>query len=79
MSKCRKCKADIVFAKTERGKWMPYNVEPDSNGTLVLIGSDNDGQPLVKVADLFTTSDETRYMAHWATCSDPEFFRGKKQ
>jgi hypothetical protein len=77
MAKCRKCEADIRFAKTEQGKWMPYDSTPNPDGGLTLIGHDDSGVALVKVIDLFTPADAVRYMAHWATCSDPEFFRGK--
>lgn len=77
MSKCMKCKAEIRFAKTEQGKWMPYNPEPNADGKLTLDGKNQNGIALVRVVDLFTPPDAVRYMAHWATCSDPDYFRGR--
>jgi len=75
MPLCRKCPARIRFCKTADGKWMPIDAEPNPDGNLVLDGHDEDGNPLVRVADLFTAADAVRYMPHWSTCPVAGEFR----
>ena len=79
MSKCQKCKAEIIFAKTEAGKWTPVDAKPNPDGKLVRIEDLPDGTPVVKVVDLFTPRSAERLMAHWGTCTDPDYFRGRSE
>ena len=75
MARCRKCPAEIVFAKTASGKWMPIDKVPNVDGNLADAGFDDEGTMLVAPVDLFTGPDATRYMPHWATCPAAEDFR----
>lgn len=72
---CRKCPAEIIFAKTPAGAWMPVDAEPNPDGNLAECGRNDDGVLLVAPVDLFTPAGARRRMPHWATCTSPEEFR----
>jgi hypothetical protein len=60
---CRSCAAPIVWARTNRGKMMPIDPAPRSDGNLVYIG--------VGVVEVVTGERlplEERYVAHFVTC-----------
>lgn len=76
-SRCRSCRAPILWAGSERGKWIPLDREPyvgDSpRGLFVLRGE-------VAIA---TTPDafpgERLYRSHFASCPDFERWRGSRR
>jgi hypothetical protein len=77
LSKCQGCGAAIRFVKTEAGRWMPLEPDPDPEGTVV-VGAD--GLARVLTGGLFDEPAEgERYVPHWAKCpKSKDFKRGKK-
>ena len=81
MSRCKSCGAEIVWVKTDKGKWIPcdewliaYKEDPEGdellvidNGETVRCRTEFDGEP----SGLART-------AHFATCPDAEKFRRKR-
>ena len=52
MPKCRTCPALIVWAKTEKGKNIPLDAEPEKR--FVIIRNDGDA-PVVKLVETYQT------------------------
>lgn len=76
MATCRKCPAKIWWCQTLAGEWMPVDQKPNPKGNLIILDrKGEDGQTIVATADLFTPTDRTRYMPHWATCPAAKEFR----
>ncbi len=66
MSRCEACNAKIKWVKTTNGKRMPLDVDPVATNVMIeFMGT----YSLVKEA----------FVSHFATCSEPERFRGKKR
>lgn len=61
MSRCRSCSAEITWAVTAKGRRIPLDAVPTSNGTLLL----RNGKAESAVG---AEPDEPRYTAHFATC-----------
>lgn len=59
MSKCKSCKADIMWTRTDSGKAMPLDAEPEKR--IVIAGA------TAKVVDTYTS--------HFATCPNAEAHR----
>lgn len=36
-SRCRSCNAAIVWARSRNDKWLPFDFEPHSRGTFILM------------------------------------------
>lgn len=66
MSRCRSCRAEIVWAKTRDGKAAPFERDPKGVWTIV------DG-----VAYAAQDGDE-RYTSHFATCPQAATWRGAR-
>ena len=64
--RCRTCKAPIVWAVSENGKWMPLDATPNPRGEWRLFGDAPraDYVPADRRAEL---ADQL-LVAHWATC-----------
>ena len=86
MNACRRCKAPIIWAETERGKKMPLDAEPvdlatltHSRGLFVLRdwpGGEEGRRVAVAVTDGFVLgSKDPAYVSHFATCPYAEEFR----
>ena len=60
--KCKGCKADIYWVKTEFGKWLPL----DTTVQMIIVHEDN------------KWIAKSGYTSHWATCPDAEDFRTGK-
>jgi hypothetical protein len=63
---CRSCKARIVWAIGPGGKWMPFDAEPNPDGTWRFFGD-------VPRAEHVATERRVElagqlHMTHWATC-----------
>ena len=80
MSACRSCGARIVWAETEKGRKMPIDFYPSSEGTIVLRYPQGEKQPLAIVgvpADAFPRED--RFTSHFATCPQADEWRGGRR
>lgn len=65
MSVCRSCKAEIVWAVSEKtGKRLPLDPIPVPTGNLQIVGEAK-GTPLVRF-DL--DGDGPKYLTHFVTC-----------
>jgi hypothetical protein len=63
---CRSCKAEIVWAITESGRWMPLDAEPNPRGEWRLFG---DTPRAVHVEpERRAELAEQLMVPHWATC-----------
>lgn len=72
---CRSCKAEVVWAKTERGKRMPMDAEPSLRGTFRLEQRGTEGTlaVFVKPGD----RSGPLYMSHYASCAQASDWRKK--
>jgi len=70
MSRCTSCDGRILWARTPKGKLIPLDPLPDPRGNMVLEGTT---ARVATAADF--PLDGPRYMPHWATCPDGEYFR----
>lgn len=85
--RCKSCQAPIRWGRTEKGKGVPLDPEPVSDGNLLL--DPDAGMVLVggnPVAELPVRHlrrgedpgpDATRYRSHFATCPDADDWRGQ--
>ena len=60
MSKCRSCGADIVWAKTTKGKAIPLDPAPVEGGNIYLSADD--------VALVTTPGERPLHVSHFTTC-----------
>jgi len=75
---CRSCGAPIFWVETEKGKAMPVDAEPVSDGNVEMTGEMVGNRPLVRVhangqSQLLDTGD--RYLSHFTTCPDSAEWR----
>lgn len=63
-SHCRACGAEMIWAKTTRGRALPLDAKPDPKGNVTL---DESGLATVYGAAL-PPDNATIYMPHHATC-----------
>lgn len=75
---CDSCRQPIIFATTSRGKAMPVDVEPSSNGNVLL--SPWHGAMLAGVlgpaqANAARRGGKALHLSHFATCSDAPAWR----
>jgi hypothetical protein len=75
-SRCGSCQAPVIGALTVNGKFMPVDVEPVSDGNLILIATDP--IPHVTVIKAGQTVDVPRYVSHFATCPHAAQHRRKR-
>lgn len=70
---CRTCKAPVVWALTEAGKWMPLDAQSSLVGEWQLFG---DGPRAVHVpAERREQLAGQLHVTHWATCPDADRHR----
>lgn len=70
-STCKRCHARVRWEKTENGRPIPLDVVPNPKGNVVLrekTATDTRACVLRKGEE----TNETRYMPHVATCSNPK-------
>lgn len=80
---CRACQAPIIFIKTTAGKTMPCDANsvyfvPDPVAKDVFVcpdGSVKHGRPTTEDASTLPCEPEIGYVSHFATCTNPDFFR----
>lgn len=71
MPRCKSCNAEIVWARTDRGRRMP--LERADDGNIVLRDVDRvrfirDGRVQYPGGAAELRGDERRYVSHFATC-----------
>lgn len=78
--KSDKCKAPIVFAHTNGGKSLPYDAKPAPGGVWSIdVSGETATAKYVKKEDRQQAELTPLYhWPHWATCKDPDAFRGGK-
>ena len=70
-----RCRAPIVWARTEAGKSTPVDLEPYAAGTTDLTHG-LDGQPHARVVPAAERAGRTDlHASHWATCPDRGSFK----
>lgn len=84
---CKSCKAPIRWGRTDRGKGVPLDPEPVSDGNLLLDPDGGmvmlDGDPVAELPVRHLHKGEepgpaaVRYRSHFATCPDAEDWRGQ--
>lgn len=78
-STCRACDAPITWAVNDgTGKAIPLDAEPVPAGNIVDTGQRlADGRLLMRILKGAeeAPAGATRYVSHFATCTDPERFR----
>jgi hypothetical protein len=73
VSSCRSCDAEILWARTERGKKMPLDAAPvcdaiaETRGLFVLRETDHRDGPLA-IAAWGLEGTEPHYRSHFASC-----------
>lgn len=72
ITRCRACEAEIFFAKTERGKWIPIDAKPNLDGNLEIIAG---GSPILALPVAPLLPPAKRYKSHFATCPNAGQFR----
>lgn len=84
MSQCRSCNAEIVWARTERGKRMPLDADPvadaiaETRGLFVLREVDHADGPLA-VAAWGLEGTEAHYRSHFASCPQAALHRKREE
>jgi hypothetical protein len=76
-SQCRSCNADVIWVKTEAGKWMPLNAEavrPEEGRNHFVIRGDT----AIAIPQL-VFSDEPHYVSHFSTCPDAASWRRERK
>ena len=72
ITECNACKSRIFFAPTVAGKSVPLDAEPAEKGNYWI--NANGVAHCLKKGE---TTDQPRYISHYATCTDPGRFRKK--
>lgn len=84
-TRCRTpgCDEVIFFVPTAAtGTPMPLNIQPDPKGNIRLQTTPLDDvlvAAVIEQAELFTPMPDVRYMPHWVTCVDPDYWRPHRQ
>lgn len=73
MESCKSCKASIIWAETNGGRWIPVDEAPSDTGNVVLQKPADPRDPVIAV--LLSRSRPRRpgeklYVSHFATCPD---------
>lgn len=83
MSACRSCGAQIVWARTKRGKAMPVDAQHTPDGTIALVEDPHSGELTAHVVGKPTPMafvdgvwvEPRRYTSHFETCPDADAHR----
>jgi len=76
VSRCRSCRARIVWAITERGKRMPLDEQPSAEGTFVVRPVYGDGVVVLRaISAPEAGTDEPKHTSHFATCPQADRWR----
>ncbi len=70
--RCRTCKAQVIWVKTEKGRSMPVDVDPVDGGNIMLM--EHYGQP--PIARMVAPVEGVKcYVSHFATCKHADQHR----
>jgi hypothetical protein len=72
--RCRSCGAEVIWAKTEAGRPMPVDVEPDPAGNLHLWLDGNHEYRCAVIVESWPDY-RPRFRPHFATCPDAQSWR----
>lgn len=82
IDQCRSCKAEIVWAITERGKRMPVDKLPSKKGNLMLVWRTGEVTPLAvyltteQIAAFDGSLQRHRmHLSHFVTCKEADKWR----
>lgn len=83
VTQCRSCKAEIVWARTPRGKNMPVDATPVPDGDWMLVEGD-DEKPQAKPfnsthAALDGMGEMARYQSHFKSCPNASKHSGGRE
>lgn len=84
VSKCRSCKAAIIWAITEKGVRIPLDAEPNLKGNMTFdsVTVERDGHMVEenrsRAISPLLEPGVTRYMPHHATCPHGDHWRRSK-
>lgn len=79
MSRCKSCRADVDWAVTAEGKWMPVDTAPTPDGNVLL--EPRTGQPAIATvlgaaaAQNAAADGKTLRKSHFATCPNSKKHR----
>lgn len=80
-ARCRSCGARILWARTEKGKFIPLNEDPSDAGTLVLVFEGDQTPTAMHHGSLGRAADDVRwerFVPHWSTCPNAAEHRAQK-
>lgn len=80
-SECRSCKALIVWCLTEKGKRMPCDVSPKTDGTFFLFKRDDHILAVhhqAASAHLARQRGDKKYSSHFSTCPNAAQHRSER-
>lgn len=74
-SRCRSCRAEVVWCVTAGGKAMPVDVEPVEDGNVVLEDDGDLVATVVPPGQGLLGDERPRYVSHFATCPNADEHR----
>jgi len=78
ISECRRCHAEMIWCRTGRGKKMPVDAEPTSDGVFVLEHGESSDPVVRRLSnDAAATYTGEKFTSHFATCPNADDFRNK--
>lgn len=78
MSRCRSCKAEIVWAVTVKGKKIPFDRGPVADSPWTLARRSDHISALKASPIHHPVPKWKRYTPHWSTCPDADKHRRRK-
>ena len=73
--RCRSCRRPILWAETEKGRRIPIDPQPVTDGNIVLHERHLHQAQLAIVRLSIPTGTDIRYKSHFATCPQASKFR----
>jgi len=77
MTRCRSCKAPVIWAYTLSGKKAPFQID-DKGEYVIENGAARHVGPVPQQLELGGDPPAQRYTNHFATCVDASDWRGRK-
>jgi hypothetical protein len=75
MNRCRSCGAPILWARTEKGKKEPIDLEPNPKGNIILREREGSEARAIHGVPDEVWPDEPRHTSHFATCPNAAEWR----
>lgn len=81
--RCASCQQEILWARTNNGKSMPLDLEPNDSGTMILVLRHGEAGGITvgcfyKGVEKALTRGEKRRTSHFSTCPNADQHRGNK-